>query len=195
MDESYFLDIDGVLNDADFCDSIDKENNEKGMSKICVDEVMVGYLKRIVEKVDAKIVLTSSLRWIFKKVDGIVVPITRYFAGDFIDILSKYNLSLYDLIPVIRDVNGREIKRQEEIKMWLSQNIGVESFVILDDETTELMDFVDTNLIILNNLQVGEMVCDMRDCIGLCKEHVEQAVCVLENKHFTKKLIRNKSWL
>ena len=60
------------------------------------------------------------------------------------------------------------------------------NFIILDDETTELMDFIGTNLITLNNIPVGEMVRDMRDCIGLCKEHIELVVDILNNRRFNK---------
>lgn len=34
------------------------------------------------------------------------------------------------------------------------------------------MDFVGRNFIILNNLLIGEIVCDMRDSIGLGEEHM-----------------------
>ena len=181
-----FLDIDGVLNTGDTFDRIDQENMKNGTSKIYIDEFRVEHLSKIVEQTGAKIVLSSSLRRRFQKVDDKVVPSTDYFAVDFINILSEYNLFLYDVIPVIRDINDREVNRQEEIKKWLSQNEEVENFLILDDETTQLMDFVDTNLIILNNLPVGEMVRDMSDCIGLCEEHIEQAVNILNNRRFNK---------
>ena len=183
-----FLDIDGVLNTSETYDRIDKENLENGTSNIYIDGFRVEYLSKIVELTDAKIVLSSSLRWRFQKKNDKVVPITEYFADDFINMLAGYNLFLYDLIPIIRDVNGREIKRQEEIKIWLSQNENVENFVILDDETTELMDFVDDNFIILNNLPIGVMVRDMRDCVGLCEEHIEQVVDILNSKRNNNKV-------
>lgn len=181
-----FLDIDGVLNTAD--------TEEKANSIVYIDEFRVEYLRQIVEVTDAKIVLSSSNRVHFKKVYDKVVPVSDRdcYAPDFINILNKYGLSLYDVVPIIKNVSGKEVKRQDEIKRWLLQHDDVESFVILDDETTFLMDFVDTNLIKLNNLPIGEMVCDMRDSIGLGEEHIKLAIDILNNKDMNKKRVRGK---
>lgn len=63
--------------------------------------------------------------------------------------------------------------------------------MILDDETTFLMDFVGTNLIVLNNLPIGEMVRDMNDSIGLGEEHIKQVIDILNGRNYHKKLIRH----
>lgn len=185
-----FLDIDGVLNTNDTYDRVDNEYQVMKGLKIYIDEFRVEYLRRIVKRTGAKIVLSSSLRWRFKKIGDKCVPLTHNFAPNFIDILGKYDLSLYDVTPNIINIDGQLVKRQDEIKLWLFQNSNVESFVILDDETTELMDFVGSSLIILNNLPIGEMVCGMKDSIGLCEEHIEKAVDILNCKSYCKKRIR-----
>ena len=183
-----FLDIDGVLNTNDTFEKSDMDC----VVDILIDEFRIEYLKKIVEKTDAKIVLSSSLRWRFKKVGNEVIALTDYFAPEFIKILNRYGLALYDVLPIITLENGKRALRQDEIKMWLSQNTDVENFVILDDESSFLMDFVGENFIILNRLPIGEMVCDMNDSTGLCEEHIEMAINILNNKEFGKKLKKNK---
>ena len=171
-----FLDIDGVLNTADTVVKVD--------SAVDIDLFRVEYLKRIVDKTDAKIVLTSSNKVHFKKENGRVVPVTdtNCYGHSFINILMNYGLELYDVIPTIRNSLGREASRQEEIKVWLSLNNNVDGFVILDDETTGLMDFIGLNFIILNNLPIGETLCNMDNCVGLGEEHIELAVNILNNR-------------
>lgn len=131
------------------------------------------------------------MRWSFKRLGNEVIAVTSNFAPDFINLLNQYGLELYDVTPIIEHENGKYVFRQDEIKKWLSQNDDVESFVILDDESTFLMDFVGENLIVLNCLPVGEMVRDMRDSTGLCKEHVEMAIEVLNHKQYSKRLNRS----
>lgn len=183
-----FLDIDGVLNNADTYKRSD-------LSISCIDDFRVEYLKRIVDETGAKIVLTSANKVHFKKYNGKVVPSreSSIYAPDFIKILTKHGLTLYDVIPTIRDSLGKEVLRQEEIKMWLSLNDDIESFIILDDSTTELMDFVVPNFIILNNIPIGEMLYDMRNSIGLGEEHVELAINILNGKVRNKVFMKSKT--
>lgn len=185
-----FLDIDGVLNTNDTFEKMDVDCVES----ILIDEFRVEYLKKIVEKTDAKIVLSSSMRWRFRKVGNEVIAVTHHFAPEFIKLLKKYGLALYDILPIITLENGKKVLRQDEIKMWLSLNNDVENFVILDDESSFLIDFVGENFIILNRLPVGEMVRDMKDSIGLCEEHIELAINILNDKEFCKKLKKNKDY-
>lgn len=119
-----------------------------------------------------------------------IFPTTEYYAPTFISILKKHNLFLYDVIPTLRTIDGKRCQRQLEIKEWLYEHNDVESFVIFDDETTELLDFVNTNLVMLNKLPVGAMLCDMKEATGLCEEHVEEAIGILNSKKFVKKLLK-----
>ena len=183
-----FLDIDGVLNTDETIDRIEDEYEKTGIKKIEIDEFRVGYLKRIVEMTDAKIVLSSSLRYRFKKVGDKCIANNKNYAPYFLEIFSKFGLEIYDVTPKL----NIECRRQDEIKAWLFLNKEVDSFVILDDETTELMDFVGTNLIILNKLPIGQMVMDMRDSTGLCEEHITQAIDILNKRNYSKVLIKNR---
>lgn len=177
-----FLDIDGVLNTDETYDRIEQDYRETGIRKILIDEFRVEYLKQIVECTGAKIVLSSSLRCYFEKKEDRVVPSTNKFALEFVNILNKYGLSLYDVTPVLKNSSDVVFQRQDEIKLWLLQHNDVENFVILDDETTFLIDFVGTHLIKLNSLPVGEMVRSTADSIGLGEEHIQQAVDILNCK-------------
>lgn len=142
----------------------------------------------MLRKTGAKIVLSSSLRWRFKKAGNRCVANNENYAPYFLDIFSKFGLEIYDITPKLDII----CDRQDEIKEWLLLNRDVDSFVILDDESFGLMDFVGTKLIILNKLPIGQMVCDMRDSTGLCEEHIELAVNILNQKNCNKVLIRNK---
>lgn len=179
-----FLDIDGVLNTDETYDRIEYEYRKTGIEGIIIDEFRVGYLKKIVEMTGAKIVLSSSLRWRFKRVGDRCIANNKNYAPYFINIFEKFGLEIYDITPKL----NVKCSRQDEIREWLLQNGGVDSFVILDDESVELMDFVGTNLIILNNLPIGEMVRDTRDSIGLGEEHIEQAVEILNKRSYSKKI-------
>ena len=180
-----FLDIDGVLNTDETIDRIDDEYLKTGIEKIYIDEFRVEYLKQIVDMTDAKIVLSSSLRWRFKKVGDKCVARTKY-ASEFLNVFEKYGLFLYDITPNID--NG---SRQDEIREWLSLNGNIDNFVILDDETVNLMDFVGNNLVVLNKLPVGQMVRDMKDSTGLCEHHIEEAINILNKRVQCKSLIKN----
>jgi len=182
-----FLDIDGVLNTVETYERVSCEFEETGVKKIEIDEFRVEYLRRIVEDTGAKIVLSSSLRGYFKRVGDCLVPKYEYYAPEFLQIFEKYGLSLYDVTPVLSGIYG---SRQEEVKEWLLEHEEVDGFVILDDETTFLMEFVGTNLIQLNKLPAGVMVRRMEDCIGLGEEHIEQAIEILNKKNDVKKLVR-----
>jgi len=88
-----FLDIDGVLNTNETIDIVDNYYRETGIKKIYIDEFRIEYLRKIVEMTDAKIVLSSSLRWRFKKVGDKCIARTKY-AVEFINIFEKYGLFL-----------------------------------------------------------------------------------------------------
>lgn len=187
-----FLDIDGVLNTMD----TEKRNREEylktGIMKIEIDEFRIGYLKQIVDKTGALIVLSSSLRYRFKKEGDRLIAGGNRYAMEFIELFKKYGLSLYDVTPTIRDEFGNSGNRQEEIKLWLSYHDNIDGFVILDDETTFLMEFVGTNLIKLNTLKVGELLKDASSCTGINEEDIEKAIDILNNKALVKKYVRGK---
>jgi hypothetical protein len=55
----------------------------------------------------------------------------------------------------------------------------VDNFVILDDETSFLMDFTHTKLIKTSRLPNGVILQDIADATGLLDEHVNRAIQIL----------------
>lgn len=168
-----FLDIDGVLNCEQTFIDIHNEWKETGIRRIEIDEVMVERLSRIVKATDAKIVMSSSWRGWWNS-EGFKP--TNPHSKEADDIFHKHDLEIYSITG--RDKDG---KRQNEIDEWLSKHDDIESFVIIDDETFDLMKFVGTVLIKTSFRDNGEMICDMSDCSGLQEEHVEKAIRILNN--------------
>lgn len=156
-----FLDIDGVLNSKEF---FQNRQPTQGLNEI--DEEKVKLLQQIVQATNAKIVLTSTWR-IYDKADKVY----QYL----VDILAKYDLSIFDCTPWINE------DRPHEIAVWLSMwnalrdvHEHIFGFVSLDD------DFTDKQYArygmqhqLIKTTFYGEHG-------GLQPEHVQQAIDILE---------------
>ena len=113
-----FLDIDGVLN---------VEYNEKDKYGHIFKEEYVQNLAEIIEKTGAKIVISSTWKdkgierihnlWLERGLPGEIIDITP----DCIDVVKSTEIEFYD-----------EVKRGDEIKLWLDRN-KVDNYVIIDD--------------------------------------------------------------
>lgn len=151
-----FLDIDGVLNSIAF----DRERtNEQGN----IDESRLPLLKQILDKTGALIVLSSSWRKHWDKepslCDTLGVEINSIFA--------KYDIAIYDKTPQLQSND-----RAEEIRLWLSQNKMVKSFVILDDIAFGWgLDIQDH--LVKTNCRIGR---------GLEDQHVQKAISILMHR-------------
>lgn len=111
-----FLDIDGVLNSDDY---IDIAKNSQGIERhIDIDKVKL--LKKAIDETGSKTVLTSSWR-------------NSKDIGPLREFLAKYEI-YFDATPFIKWERGLEIKQ------WLSENKGVEDYIILDDEIYDSFD-------------------------------------------------------
>lgn len=115
-----FLDIDGVLNEEDYCD------------RRKIHEERVERLAQIAHSADAEIVLTSSWR------GGVL----RWFYYDdsrsendppsqLLSLLGKYHLSISD---ITEDLDSGADARPLEVRTWLTTRPDLRNFVILDDE-------------------------------------------------------------
>ena len=137
-----FLDIDGVLN-AD-CDYGGRSypnpyimlNNGNKYCGIC--KTHVRYLKEIVDKTDAKIVLTSSWKedYIEYLEFGYLNRVGKYLHNK----LREFNLEIYDT-TIRYDLSGG-INRGYEIKSWLDDHPEVDDWVVLDDVKFDDYDFL-----------------------------------------------------
>lgn len=166
-----FLDIDGVLNTSqtfyDICDEYEKT----GIERVEIDEFRVALLKDICDQTGAQIVLTSSWRnrWYTTNFLPIKNLSQRIVEAD--NIFKKFNIKIYGITG--KDKNGI---RQNEIYEWLNNHPEVESFVIFDDETTFLTDFVGNELIKTSTLPDFEILMNMDNCTGILPEHVQIAI-------------------
>jgi hypothetical protein len=104
-----FLDIDGVLN-------CKRTSNPRRLPYI-VDPTLVERLKGLLERTDAKVVLSSTWRY-----DPAGLFSAKHWGIPFID--------------VIPDMPGRP--RRDEILAWLDAHRDVDRYVVIDDEDDEL---------------------------------------------------------
>lgn len=127
MTKYIFLDIDGVLNSEHTLD----QNSEHDASIIC-DQYLEN-LRNIVEKTDAKLVLSSSWRVYFGEYTK---EPRNIFAIHLVQALAKHNLKLHDMTPFIKGNFSNE--RGLEIKTYINQH-NITDYVVIDDE--EFSDF------------------------------------------------------
>lgn len=124
MTKYIFLDIDGVLNSEHTWD--DK------MSNFICDQYLEN-LRNIVEKTEAKIILSSSWRVYFGEYTK---EPRNIFAIHLVQALAKHNLKLHDMTPFIKGKFSNE--RGLEIKTYIDQH-KITDYIIIDDE--EFSDF------------------------------------------------------
>jgi hypothetical protein len=139
-----FLDIDGVLNGIAYQMSTTE-------APPLIDVSRLEILKELIDKSNAKVVLSSS----WKK---------AWVKGQTFDCIFKNaGIDIYDTTPVL----GR---KNSEISAWLSAHSDIESFVILDDAEGG-WDELSPNVVITNPIQEN----------GLEKKHIPLALEKLEN--------------
>lgn len=117
-----FLDVDGVLNSE--LDSFDWNVQTDYHFEL---------LKSLVDKTQAKIVLSSSWR---KSKDSLETIKSR---------LQDFGIDVYDVTP---SINSPNTKRGDEIRQWIDtqQDTSVTSFIILDDNS-DMCEYTNTNLV------------------------------------------------
>ena len=98
--------------------------------------------------------------------------IDRIEIGQFIEILSKHNISIYDFTLDFK------MNRQEAIYRWL-EGKDIESFIIIDDDPYHFDDFIGKELIKTSTVKDGEMIMNMNDAFGLSDFHIKEAVLKL----------------
>lgn len=135
-----FLDVDGLLNNANYTKKCYRKNGHKPMSMYCVpfDPYNLKNLAKIVRKTGANIVLTST--WRLDK-EHMAVLRAR---------LAEYGLKIYD------QTSNFGMNRGAEISEWLKEHLkGKKSFVIIDDDTFDILPFFDRKYIIQTNAKYG----------------------------------------
>ena len=147
-----FLDVDGVLNSAEFSRWLWDNHEKKYRGYEMLDQRAILCLQDIVFVTGAKIVLSSSWR------------ISSLRTKQLEEQLLPYGLEIID--RTISDASGG---RGEEVKEWLSRHPEVSHFVILDDDD----DFKDEEL--------KKHFVQTTFYRGLLEEHVDKAIEILSN--------------
>ena len=179
-----FLDIDGVLNTSETFRKRRVEYEKTKKWNIEIDLHRVARLKYIINMTGAKIVLSSSWR-LFGQFKNGEFTLKSNQLSELLDVFSSFGINIYDVTPHF-DYGS---KRDEEIKAWL-KNKDIESFVVIDDESSFLMEFCNNELIKTSFLKDGVMLKNMDDCTGLCEEHVNKAISILNsNEHKYKERV------
>lgn len=147
-----FLDIDGVLNSFAY----DRQRTPNDGN---IDKTRLVLVKQLVDKTNAKIVLSSSWREHWKKNIDECDDIGKELISDFADA----GLEIYDKTPKIGN-----LERSQEIRTWLDLNPDVSNFVIFDDNGYGWGDLSDN--FIQTNYRIGR---------GLEDEHINRALEIL----------------
>lgn len=185
-----FLDVDGVLNGYNrwntfgwniicWFKSEKLRNWYRKITKPCgVHVSKVKRLAKIVRATNAKIVMSSSWRFAWR----------RYRPMDFDELggnfkilrdsLIKYKIDVIDITPRLEG-QGRD----SEIIQWLSQNEDmVKNFVILDDENSFMKAFWDDERFIqTSEVPKGILITGKNiKNAGLKRKHVKKAIKILQ---------------
>ena len=169
-----FLYIEGVLNTKETYERIRRQKGYSIMIDTEIDEFRLGYLREIINQTDAKIVLSSSFRYFFTRENSKIVP-TTLKAKRIYDKFFKYGIEIYDTTPTTME------SREEQIKEWLSNRDDIESFVIIDDDSTSF-DELYNNLIHTSRIRTSYLLSFMKESTGLSEEHIDIAVKMLNIK-------------
>lgn len=172
-----FLDVEGVLNTKETRERAYQKYGYNPLMDLEIDEFRLIYLKEIIDKTNSKVVLSSSIRRFFIKEENEVFP-TTLKGKKLYDKLLKYDIQLYDITPISGD------NKEESIKSWLSSRDDVDSFVIIDDNPLQFDEYLD-RLIQTSEKRQNYLLSFMKFSIGLCEEHIEQAVGMLNSKKKT----------
>lgn len=184
-----FLDIDGVLNGYNFWSTLGwqlvylthneniKDWYRKATDPCGVHESKVKRLSKIVQKTNAKVVMSSSWRDYFWKVPYEDKHDRQRKLADY---LNKYYIEVIDITP--HATNGQ---RDAEILTWLAQHEDeVENFIILDDENSFLTAFhEDDRFIQTSSVPRGKIIMGLwYENTGLKNKHIKQAIHILNTK-------------
>jgi len=133
MTKVVFLDIDGVLNGADFCaESLkDEEGLESWIDPLCVKRLL-----KILKETGAKVVFSTSWReMIGGTFDGMDRP---YVLEDLADVVGVGHSDVLGTIPKLMSLFERgfdPVNRGNAIRAWLEENqdLEISHYVILED--------------------------------------------------------------
>lgn len=179
-----FLDLDGVLNGYNFFTHLIwrivdflkiREWYKKHTRDIFgVHEEKLKRLAKIVRKTDAKVVLSASIRYAYWNTPS---EEREDLLKEMEDGFKKYGIDVIDVTPRDKSAN-----RSKEIIQWLNKHRDmVKSFVILDDEKSDLQCFVDTRLVQTSSIKKGIIKGHWQENTGLKNKHIKKVIKILQN--------------
>lgn len=139
-----FLDFDGVINDYLSFDQINDYNVE--------------VLKRIINETNAKVIVTSSNKYIWQ----INNNIEGFLNSNYIQRLKEKGIDVVDCTPFVNH------KREQEILSYLKNHPEITQYLILDDDY------------IIESLKEHEIFLDLQ--AGLREEHIIPAIRILNGQ-------------
>ena len=160
-----FLDIDGVLNFSG-C-------KERLGSIFFVNDEKIKILKEIIDKTNAKIVLSSTWRYGWHDLDN--GDNNSVNAKEFLALKEKLLEFDIELFDKTKSINGN---RPEEIIEWLSRRDDVENILILDDKYS------------MQPLNKFFLQTSFRE--GLKPAHIKHAIEMLEGQKFIEYIEKQK---
>lgn len=143
-----FLDFDGVINDYISINEINDYN--------------VVALKRIIDETNAKVVVTSSHKYIWQKNNNIEGLSNSYYIKG----LKEKGINVFDYTPFIK--HSIKDKREQEILEYLKSHPEITQYVILDDDY------------IIESLKEHEIFLDLQ--AGLKEKHIIPAIRILNGQ-------------
>jgi len=141
-----FLDFDGVINNWDHFDGVDPNN--------------IKFLLKIINETNAKIVATTSNKYIFQKNSNIDVKDTLFYT--YIKVLNELGIKISDVTPYVNS------NRELEIIEYLKIHPEIEEFLILDDD------------FIINSYLEHQIFLDLYN--GITEEHIKPSIDILNGK-------------
>ena len=138
-----FLDFDGVINNWNHFEGVDYNN--------------VKYLLEIIKSTDAKIVATTSNKYVFQKDPEIDYKNTVFF--EYVKHLKEYGVEINDITPYMNS------NRELEIDEYLKNHSEIEQFLILDDD------------VIVEKFKEHQVFLDLYN--GICEEHIKPSIDIL----------------
>lgn len=134
-----FLDIDGVLNNKRHY----KKQHQKYGGRFCCENMPFNprnilNLRKIIDKTNAKIVLSSSWR---RTKNGMIVLEAR---------LIEYGIKIHSITPFENGCRGKEIRE------WCKENTKKgDKILIIDDEMYDIKEYFDSKEIVKVNYNNG----------------------------------------
>lgn len=141
-----FLDFDGVINDYMSFNEINDYNVEE--------------LKTIIDNTDAKVVVTSSHKYLWQRNNNINGFINSYYIKG----LKEKGIDIFDCTPYLKSDNQRE----NEILEYLNHHPEITQYLILDDDY------------IIETLKEHEIFLDLQS--GLREKHIIPATKILNGE-------------